>query len=68
MGTSGNQFKNAPVVGVLMNTLISEVESGRDHDQDPVQLNLPRTGEVVDLSAYSRRRPVQANAPASVMG
>ena len=68
MGTSGNQFKNAPVVGLLMSTLIAEVENGRDHDQDPVQLNLPRTGQVVDLSAYSRRRPISKNAPASVMG
>jgi glycine/D-amino acid oxidase-like deaminating enzyme len=68
MGTSGNQFKNAPVVGLLMRQLITAVESGRDHDRDPVHLTLPRTGNVVDLSAYSRLRPVDADAPATVMG
>jgi sarcosine oxidase subunit beta len=68
MGTSGNQFKNAPVVGMLMQQLISAVEGGRDHDRDPVHLSLPRTGQVVDLSAYSRRRRVAAGAPSSVMG
>lgn len=68
MGTSGNQFKNAPVVGQLMSHLICAIESGQDHDRDPVRLTLPRTGSVVDLSAYSRMRTVDANAPTSVMG
>jgi glycine/D-amino acid oxidase-like deaminating enzyme len=68
MGTSGNQFKNAPVVGQLMSRLISEVEAGRDHDRDPVVFTLPRTGHAVDLSAYSRLRPVDTDAPANVMG
>jgi glycine/D-amino acid oxidase-like deaminating enzyme len=68
MGTSGNQFKNAPVVGILMAALIDAVESGRDHDADPVQVCLPRTGNTLDMSAYSRRRPVNAGSPGSVMG
>jgi len=68
MGTSGNQFKNAPVVGLLMAELIDAIESGHDHDHDPVRLHLPRTGNVIDLSAYSRLRPVDRHAPASVMG
>ena len=50
MGTSGNQFKNAPVVGHLMADQIDAVEAGRDHDRDPVRVRLPRTGQVVDLS------------------
>ena len=32
IGTSGNQYKNAPVVGVLMAELIDKVEGGHDHD------------------------------------
>ena len=32
IGTSGNQFKNAPVVGKMMTKLIQECEAGRDHD------------------------------------
>lgn len=68
MGTSGNQFKNAPVIGLVMRRLIDEIEGGRDHDRDPVRVELPRTGNVVDLSAYSRRREVDASAPSSVLG
>ncbi|HEX6151769.1 FAD-dependent oxidoreductase [Nocardioides sp.] len=68
IGTSGNQFKNAPVVGTLMRTLIDAVEAGHDHDRDPVRLTLPRTGREVDLSAWSRRRPVAADRPRSVLG
>lgn len=30
IGTSGNQFKNAPVIGQLMTALITECEAGRD--------------------------------------
>ncbi|MGD9958326.1 NAD(P)/FAD-dependent oxidoreductase [Nocardioides sp.] len=68
MGTSGNQFKNAPVVGLLMSHLVDRIEAGQDHDRDPVRLTLPRTGSVVDLSAYSRLRTIDAGAPATVMG
>ncbi len=68
IGTSGNQFKNAPVVGTVMRTLIDAVEGGHDHDADPVRLTLPRTGLEVDLSAWSRRRPVAEDAPRSVLG
>ena len=68
IGTSGNQFKNAPVVGRVMATLIGEVEGGRDHDRDPVTLDLPRTGHTVDLGTFSRLRAV-AHAPArNVLG
>ncbi len=68
MGTSGNQFKNAPVVGTLMRTLVDAVESGHDHDRDPVTLTLPRTGSVVDLGAWSRLRPVPEQPPTNVLG
>ena len=68
IGTSGNQFKNAPVVGIVMRALIDAVEAGHDHDRDPVSLTLPRTGLEIDLSAWSRRRPVAAERPRSVLG
>jgi sarcosine oxidase subunit beta len=68
MGTSGNQFKNAPVVGHLMNRLISEIEGGHDHDRTPVKLHLSRTGHSVDLGTYSRLRQATHAAPTSVMG
>lgn len=60
IGTSGNQFKNAPVVGRLMTALIDAVDSGHDHDHDPVVVTGPRTGLRVDLGAFSRLRALGA--------
>lgn len=62
IGTSGNQFKNAPVVGRYIAAIVAACEDGRDHDTDPVQVDLPHTGHRVDLSHYSRiayRQPRQ---------
>jgi sarcosine oxidase subunit beta len=68
MGTSGNQFKNAPVVGQLMAALVAAVESGHDHDRDPLVWTAPRTGQPLALATYSRLRRVDPDAPANVMG
>jgi sarcosine oxidase subunit beta len=67
-GTSGNQFKNAPVAGALMTALIDAVEGGRDHDADPLQFELPRTNRILDLSAFSRRRERNRESSFSVLG
>jgi len=56
IGTSGNQFKTAPLVGELMATLIEEVERGRDTDRDPLVVPGRRTGLGIDMGTYSRRR------------
>ena len=68
IGTSGNQFKNAPTVGRLMATIVEAVSNGHDHDHRPVELFLPRTRNTIDLGAFSRRRNVQAGGPRSVLG
>jgi sarcosine oxidase subunit beta len=68
IGTSGNQFKNAPVIGLLLRALIDEVEAGRDHDAEPVSVLLPRTGITVDLGAYSRLRALNSDSTFSVLG
>ena len=68
IGTSGNQFKNAPLVGRLMAALIAAVRAGHDHDHDPVRLRLPRTGHTIDLGTFSRLRSAQGDTPRSVMG
>ena len=68
IGTSGNQFKNAPVAGRYMTELITAVESGHDHDTDPVQVKLQRTGHVADLGHYSRLRQINRDSSFSVMG
>jgi sarcosine oxidase subunit beta len=56
VATSGNQFKNAPLVGMLMADLIEACQSGHDHDADPVTFIGPVTGCRIDLGAFSRLR------------
>ena len=68
VGTSGNQFKNAPVAGVMMAELIERCEKGQDHDSDPVQLELRHSGRRIDLGFYSRRREINEESSFSVLG
>ena len=63
IGTSGNQFKNAPLVGEILRTLVDACEAGHDHDADPVSLHCRHTGHDLDVGAFSRRRD-----PASTTG
>jgi sarcosine oxidase subunit beta len=67
-GTSGNQFKNAPVVGKLMAHLIARCEAGHDHDAEPLIFPLERIGREISLGVYSRRREVNQESSFSVMG
>ena len=67
IGTSGNQFKNAPMIGSVMAAIIDACESGRDHDTDPVVLDGPITGQPIDLGQFSRRRAVHQTTN-SVLG
>ncbi|MGW2822467.1 hypothetical protein ACWC24_15875 [Streptomyces sp. NPDC001443] len=62
MGTSGNQFKDAPPAGRFLATLVDRVGAGHDHDRDPLRCTGEHTGLVVDLGAFSRRRPVAEDA------
>jgi sarcosine oxidase subunit beta len=68
VGTSGNQFKNAPPVGHLMAELIDACENGHDHDADPVQVKMPYTGVVLNAGFYSRNREINPNSSFSVNG
>jgi sarcosine oxidase subunit beta len=68
IGTSGNQFKNAPVVGQLMSQLIHACENGHDHDANPVKLRAEYTGVELDAGFYSRRREINRESSFSVMG
>lgn len=67
VGTSGNQFKNAPMVGELMAELIDAVEHGHDHDCDPLQVALEYTGGTLNLGTFSRLRS-PAGTSGNVMG
>ncbi|NNE13295.1 MAG: FAD-binding oxidoreductase [Ilumatobacter sp.] len=66
-GTSGNQFKNAPMAGQYLRAIIDAAMSGHDHDVDPIQFEGAFTGETVDLGAFSRRRE-PAKTSGTVMG
>jgi sarcosine oxidase subunit beta len=43
-GTSGNQFKNAPIAGKFMAAIIDAEAAGRTTTCQPVQFTGPRTG------------------------
>jgi hypothetical protein len=58
IGTSGNQFKNAPVVGRIMSALIK----GED------TLTGVHTGLAVGLSAFRRDRERNADSTGTVLG
>ena len=68
IGTSGNQFKNAPVAGAMMAELIERCEAGHDHDKDPVQLENHYTQGSVNIGFYSRLREVNQESSFSVLG
>lgn len=59
IGTSGNQFKNAPLIGDIMSTIIMTGQSDTNHDITPQHLELAQVDRRVDLSFYSRHRKVQ---------
>ena len=48
--------------------LIEAVESGHDHDADPVKVKMPYTGLELDMSAFSRNREINKASSFSVLG
>lgn len=68
VGTSGNQYKNAPVVGTMMAELIDACEKGRDHDNDPLQFYLKYTRRNLNVGFYSRNREINTDSSFSVIG
>ena len=68
IGTSGNQFKNAPVAGRFMAALVHACENGHDHDSDPVLLSGHFTKNEINLGHYSRLRQPHAESSNNVMG
>jgi sarcosine oxidase subunit beta len=68
IGTSGNQFKNAPVVGEIMASIIVHAQGGEDHDISPAAFVLPYTGKNLDLRCFSRLRARNSESSFSVLG
>ena len=52
VGSSGNQYKNAAIAGVMMAKLIEKCEKGHDHDEDPVKLHLKYINREIDIGFY----------------
>ena len=67
-GTSGNQFKNAPVAGKLMAALIDYCENGNDHDAEPLQFPLHYVDHRFDAGTVSRKRTINPDSSFSVLG
>lgn len=67
-GTSGNQYKNAPIAGKMMAALVAYCEAGHDHDAMPLQFRLPYIDREIDAGFYSRKRPINAESSFSVLG
>ncbi|WP_050603077.1 FAD-binding oxidoreductase [Ruegeria sp. 6PALISEP08] len=67
-GSSGNQYKNAPIAGKMMTALIAYCEGGADHDAEPLQFELPYIKRNIDVGFYSRKRPINEESSFSVLG
>ena len=67
IGTSGNQFKNAPLIGDLMTKLITACEAGHDHDRKPVSFHLPALNRPINLGFFSRKRVLHAQSSNTVL-
>ena len=67
-GSSGNQFKNAPVAAKMMAGLIAYCQGGADHDSEPYQFHMDYIDRDIDVGFYSRRRKINADSSFSVLG
>ena len=56
IGTSGNQFKNAPGAGLIMAHLINQVEYEADHDNQAVVYQCTKSKSAINLGTFSRKR------------
>jgi len=68
VGTSGNQYKNAPIAGILMAELIEKAEAGQDHDRDPVTFTMKYTRRECNIGFFSRLRKINPDSSFSVIG
>jgi sarcosine oxidase, subunit beta len=68
IGTSGNQYKNAPVVGSFMSELILYCENGTDHDKNPMKYKMKYINHTLDIGFFSRNREINQDSSFSVIG
>tara|TARA_B100000676_G_C18071855_1_gene844823 strand:+ start:33 stop:1058 length:1026 start_codon:yes stop_codon:yes gene_type:complete len=67
-GTSGNQYKNAPIAGKMIAALIEYCENGNEHDEQPLQFMLPYIQRELNVGFFSRKREVNQESSFSVLG
>ena len=67
-GSSGNQYKNAPIAGKMMAALIDYCEAGNDHDATPLTFKLPYIQKEINVGFYSRKREINQESSFSVLG
>ena len=68
IGSSGNQFKNAPVAGEMMAELVVACEAGHDHDAEPLRFELRHVGRDIGIGFFSRNRTINSDSSFSVLG
>ncbi len=68
IGTSGNQYKNGPVIGQLLAEIIDACEKGQDHDKDPVQVKLRNIDFTLNTGIFARNREIIKGSTFSVLG
>jgi sarcosine oxidase subunit beta len=68
IGTSGNQYKNAPAVGAFMSELIQYCENGKDHDTEPLQYRMKYINHTLNIGFFSRNREINKDSSFSVIG
>ena len=68
IGTSGNCFKSAPIMGDMMADVIAHVMNGGLHDSvEPMQYACKLTGGTIDTKCFSRLRNIH-KGPSNVLG
>lgn len=67
-GTSGNQYKNAPVAGKIMTRIIEACEGGHNHDAQPLDFHLDHIDKDISLAFCSRNRQINQDSSFSVIG
>lgn len=68
IGTSGNQYKNGPVVGKIMAAIIERCEAGHDHDNEPIRVDLKHARFKLNAGFFSRNRTIVGDSSFSVLG
>ena len=68
VGTSGNQFKTAPVAGRLVAEIIDACENGHDQDASPIEVPCRYIDGVIETGTFSRLREINRESSFSVNG